>query len=165
MAAFNEYSERFLEIIDELEYSDYKVWNEVKSLSKATMSKIRRGVCGVSMNALSDFIEQYPEVNADYIITGRGSKFNNEKPSTEDTCVECENLRVEIKNLKSKYNTLEIKYQSLLNAPKEDSEKKLLTVETSFYKETAEKLFWEVLSLKEKIEELEGGSNQKTAEV
>lgn len=75
MAAFNEYSERFLEIIDELEYSDYKVWNEVKSLSKATMSKIRRGVCGVSMNTLSDFIEQYPEVNADYIITGRGDKW------------------------------------------------------------------------------------------
>lgn len=75
MAAFNEYSERFLEVIDELNYSDYKIWNEVESLSKATMSKIRRGVCGVSMNALSDFVAQYPEVNADYIITGRGDKW------------------------------------------------------------------------------------------
>ena len=75
MAAFNEYSERFLEVIDELEYSDYKIWNEVESLSKATMSKIRRGVCGVSMNTLCDFVAQYPEVNADYIITGRGDKW------------------------------------------------------------------------------------------
>ena len=75
MAAFNEYSERFLEVIDQLEYSDYKVWNEVESLSKATMSKIRRGVCGVSMNTLSDFISRYPAVNADYIITGRGEKW------------------------------------------------------------------------------------------
>lgn len=75
MAAFNEFSERFLEIIDELGYSDYKVWNEVESLSKATMSKIRRGVCGVSMNALSDFVAKYPNVSAHYIITGRGSKW------------------------------------------------------------------------------------------
>lgn len=75
MAAFNEFSERFLEVIDELEYSDYKIWNEVESLSKATMSKIRRGICGVSMNALSDFVAQYPEVNSDYIITGRGNKW------------------------------------------------------------------------------------------
>lgn len=78
MAAFNEYSERFLNVIEKLGFSDYKVWNEVESLSKATMSKIRRGLCGVSMNALCDFVGQYPEVNADYIITGRGSMFIGE---------------------------------------------------------------------------------------
>lgn len=77
MAAFNEYSERFLGVIEKLGFSDYKVWNEVESLSKATMSKIRRGLCGVSMNTLCDFVEKYPEVNADYIITGRGSMYIN----------------------------------------------------------------------------------------
>ena len=79
MAAFNDYSERFLDVIEKLGLSDYKVWNEVESLSKATMSKIRRGICGVSMNTLCDFIDKYPQVNADYILTGRGSMFNQEQ--------------------------------------------------------------------------------------
>jgi predicted adenine nucleotide alpha hydrolase (AANH) superfamily ATPase len=158
--------ERFFEVRDALGLSDYRIYTDVKGATKSMLDRLRQGVTTeISNKWFIPFLEAYPEVNANYILTGKGSKFNNEKPSTEDTCVECENLRLEIKNLKSKYNTLEIKYQSLLNAPKEDSEKKILTVETSFYKETAEKLFWEVLSLKEKIEELEGGSNQKTAEV
>jgi predicted adenine nucleotide alpha hydrolase (AANH) superfamily ATPase len=158
--------DRFFEVRDALGLTDYRIYTDVKGATKSMLDRLRQGVTTeISNKWFIPFLEAYPEVNANYILTGKGSKFNNEKPSTEDTCVECENLRLEIKNLKSKYNTLEIKYQSLLNAPKEDSEKKLLTVETSFYKETAEKLFWEVLSLKEKIEELEGGSNQKTAEV
>lgn len=158
--------DRFFEVRDALGLTDYRIYTDVKGATKSMLDRLRQGVTTeISNKWFIPFLEAYPEVNANYILTGKGSKFNNEKPSTEDTCVECENLRLEIKNLKSKYNTLEIKYQSLLNAPKEDSEKKLLTIETSFYKETAEKLFWEVLSLKEKIEELEGGSNQKTAEV
>lgn len=158
--------DRFFEVRDALGLTDYRIYTDVKGATKSMLDRLRQGVTTeISNKWFIPFLEAYPEVNANYILTGKGSKFNNEKPSTEDSCVECENLRLEIKNLKSKYNTLEIKYQSLLNAPKEDSEKKLLTVETSFYKETAEKLFWEVLSLKEKIEELEGGSNQKTAEV
>jgi hypothetical protein len=84
MAAFNEYSERFLEVIEKLGFSDYKVWNEVESLSKATMSKIRRGLCGVSMNTLCDFVDKYPEVNSDYIITGRGSMFIGSETSDEE---------------------------------------------------------------------------------
>lgn len=84
MAAFNEYSERFLDVIEELGFSDYRVWNEVESLSKATMSKIRRGVCGVSMNTLCDFVEKYPQVNADYILTGRGSMFIQKQESEEE---------------------------------------------------------------------------------
>lgn len=158
--------DRFFEVRDALGLTDYRIYTDVKGATKSMLDRLRQGVTTeISNKWFIPFLEAYPEVNANYILTGKGPKFNNEKPSTEDTCVECENLRLEIKNLKSKYNTLEIKYQSLLNAPKEDSEKKLLTVETSFYKETAEKLFWEVLSLKEKIEELEGESNQKTAEV
>lgn len=83
MAAFNEYSERFLNVIEQLDLSDYKVWNEVESLSKATMSKIRRGICGVSMNTLCDFVDKYPKVNADYIITGRGSMFIDEETQND----------------------------------------------------------------------------------
>lgn len=61
--AFNDYTYRFLETIEKLELTDYKVWNTLENLSKATMSKIRRGICGVSMNTLQEFCQTY-QVNA-----------------------------------------------------------------------------------------------------
>lgn len=97
MAAFNDYTDRFLQVIEKLGYSDYKVWNEVESLSKATMSKIRRGICGVSMNTLCDFVSKYPEVNADYIITGRGNMFMN-ATINEDVSDVIIQLQEELKN-------------------------------------------------------------------
>lgn len=119
MAAFNEYSERFLAVIEKLGYSDYKIWNEVESLSKATMSKIRRGICGVSMNALCDFIEQYPQVNADYIIVGRGSMFIQEQESDDSAVMleeahrNLEDAMAEIKRLKEENELLRTAFTRL----------------------------------------------------
>lgn len=76
MEAFNDYTFRFLETIDKLGLTDYKVWNTLEKLSKATMSKIRRGICGVSMNTLQEFCQIY-QVNANYILTGKGDMFLN----------------------------------------------------------------------------------------
>ncbi len=76
MEAFNDYTFRFLETIDKLGLTDYKVWNTLENLSKATMSKIRRGICGVSMNTLQEFCQIY-QVNANYILTGKGDMFLN----------------------------------------------------------------------------------------
>ena len=77
MEAFNDYTYRFLETIEKLELTDYKVWNTLENLSKATMSKIRRGICGVSMNTLQEFCQTY-KVNANYILTGKGEMFLSE---------------------------------------------------------------------------------------
>lgn len=77
MEAFNDYTYRFLETIEKLELTDYKVWNTLENLSKATMSKIRRGICGVSMNTLQEFCQTY-NVNANYILTGKGEMFLSE---------------------------------------------------------------------------------------
>ena len=76
MEAFNDYTFRFLETIDKLGLTDSKVWNTLENLSKATMSKIRRGICGVSMNTLQEFCQIY-QVNANYILTGKGDMFLN----------------------------------------------------------------------------------------
>lgn len=110
MAAFNDFSARFLETIDAMEVSDYKVWNTLESLSKETMSKIRRGVCGVSMNTLSDFVMLFDNVNANYILTGRGPMFltpdllQNESEQSIDALErmsnELERLRKENERLK-----------------------------------------------------------------
>lgn len=81
MEAFNDYTYRFLETIEKLGLTDYKVWNTLENLSKATMSKIRRGICGVSMNTLQEFCQIY-QVNANYILTGKGNMFlNSESPA------------------------------------------------------------------------------------
>lgn len=70
----------FLETIEKLELTDYKVWNTLENLSKATMSKIRRGICGVSMNTLQEFCQMY-KVNANYILTGKGPMFLDNETS------------------------------------------------------------------------------------
>lgn len=153
--------DRFFEVRDALGLTDYRIYTDVKGATKSMLDRLRQGVTTeISNKWFIPFLEAYPEVNANYILTGKGPKFNNEKPSTEDNCVECENLRLEIKNLKSKYSTLEIKYQNLLNAPKNEQEKKLQDIEISFYKETAERLFWEVATLKEELEQLKRGDVQ-----
>lgn len=112
MAAFNEYSERFLEVIEKLGFSDYKVWNEVESLSKATMSKIRRGLCGVSMNTLCDFVDKYPEVNSDYIITGRGSMFISSETSDEEINDELIRLHRELEDAYMEIGRLNMELKS-----------------------------------------------------
>lgn len=83
MEAFNDYTYRFLETIEKLELTDYKVWNTLENLSKATMSKIRRGICGVSMNTLQEFCQTY-NVNANYILTGKGDMFLDADKSTSE---------------------------------------------------------------------------------
>jgi len=118
MAAFNEYSERFLDVIEKLGFSDYKVWNEVESLSKATMSKIRRGLCGVSMNTLCDFVDKYPIVNADYIITGRGSMFikddeGNDEEKIKELHVSLEEAMKEIRELREENELLRAAFTKL----------------------------------------------------
>jgi hypothetical protein len=75
MNAYNEYSERFLEIINVMGISDYSIWNNVKGITKERISQIRRGVSGASLNIISAFCSHYTNVNANYIITGRGSIF------------------------------------------------------------------------------------------
>lgn len=119
--ATNAYSERFLQVIDKLEVTDYKVWNTLENLSKATMSKIRRGICGVSMNTLQEFCQTY-NVNANYILTGKGDMFLDTDKSTSENIAsqsqkmykdtitgkdkEIANLKAEIERMKSEIDKL-----------------------------------------------------------
>ena len=78
MGAFNDYTERFLATIDAMGIKDSDVVNSLDDLSKGTMSKIRTGRCGVSMNTLQAFCMAYQNTNPDYILTGRGEMFLGE---------------------------------------------------------------------------------------
>ena len=81
MEAFNDYTERFLAVIEAMGLKDSEVVNALDDLSKGTMSKIRNARCGVSMNTLQEFCMVYSNVSSNYIITGRGPMFlyENEK--------------------------------------------------------------------------------------
>ena len=79
MEAFKDYTGRFLAIIEAMGLKDSEVVNALEDLSKGTMSKIRNARCGVSMNTLHDFCLAYPNVSSDYIITGRGLMFLEER--------------------------------------------------------------------------------------
>lgn len=87
MGAYNEYSERFLNVLDSLGISDYSVWNSIDGITKEQISKIRRGVGGASLNIIRDFCSYYTNVNPDYILTGRGEPLNEEMIGTSDNIV------------------------------------------------------------------------------
>lgn len=71
----NDVTKRFLEVIDGLKISDYSLSKEVEGLSTQTLSKIRNDKSNISLTTLTLFCEHYPQFNADWIVTGRGSKY------------------------------------------------------------------------------------------
>lgn len=125
MEAFNDYTYRFLETIEKLELTDYKVWNTLENLSKATMSKIRRGICGVSMNTLQEFCQIY-NVNANYILTGRGNMFLNNEGTDSSTDIGTFGLTYD--ELARLYETTVSRYERLI----EHMKMKFETLEHAF---------------------------------
>ncbi|WP_287661105.1 hypothetical protein [Bacteroides sp.] len=114
MEAFNDYTYRFLETIEKLELTDYKVWNTLENLSKATMSKIRRGICGVSMNTLQEFCQIY-NVNANYILTGKEPMFieSENSISTEEGKGNEDDISLTYDELSRLYKTTVSRYERL----------------------------------------------------
>lgn len=111
MEAFNDYTYRFLETIEKLELTDYKVWNTLENLSKATMSKIRRGICGVSMNTLQEFCQTY-QVNANYILTGKGPMFIEDEDSSSSQ-QDTDSVSLSYDELSRLYETTVSRYERL----------------------------------------------------
>lgn len=75
--------DRFHEVMDSLSLNDYKVYTGIKGITKNMMSKLRQGHTEeVSVKILMPFCEAYPQVNANYILTGKGNMFlNSESPA------------------------------------------------------------------------------------
>ena len=76
--------ERFYEVRDALGLTDYKIQTSVEGITKNMLDKLRQGiVTEVSIKILKPFIEAYPQVNVNYILTGSGSMFNQEQGAIE----------------------------------------------------------------------------------
>ena len=120
--ATNAYSERFLQVIDKLEVTDYFIWNNCSGISKAQMSHIRTGRGGASLSIIESLCNKFPQVNANYILTGKGDMFLDTEKSTSENIAsqsqkmykdtitskdkEIANLKAEIERMKSEIDKL-----------------------------------------------------------
>lgn len=80
--AKNKTTERWLEVISKLKAqkvvdNDVALSKSVHGLTKQKMYNIRIGDNGVKLEILEAFFEAYPQVNANYILTGKGDMFLN----------------------------------------------------------------------------------------
>ena len=72
----NAYTDRFLDIVfSHIKPLSKKDFAESIGLNKNKFRNIEIGANGVPIDALCVFLETYPHINANYILTGRGSMF------------------------------------------------------------------------------------------
>ena len=71
--------ERFFEVTKSLELTDYRIYTDIEAITKNMIVKLRNGdVEEVSTKILVPFCLAFPNVNANYILTGRGDMFLDE---------------------------------------------------------------------------------------
>lgn len=91
---------RFYEVMDSLSLNDYKVYTGIEGIIKNMMSKLRQGHTEeVSVKILMPFCEAYPQVNANYILTGKGDMFLKEHPAEESKEIKASQIKVAYENI------------------------------------------------------------------
>jgi hypothetical protein len=152
--------ERFFEVRDALGLTDYRIYTDVKGVTKSMLDRLRQGVTTeVSNKWLIPFLEAYPQVNANYILTGRGSMFifdrNNVDSFDEKLTSEMTALKRENKRLEEQLDTLSKLYYAITgeNNVIPSSEADFYKAESDFYKKNAERLILKVIELEAILEE------------
>lgn len=70
----NSVKERFYEVMEILNLTDYRVYTDIEGITKNMMVKLRNGETSeVSTKILMPFLNTYKNINANYILTGRGN--------------------------------------------------------------------------------------------
>ena len=83
--AHNIYAERFINVIDSLNITDYKLANMIDMLHP-NLSRVRSGNSGVSLRILNNLCLAFPNVNADYLLNGRGDMFITDNAGQKVEC-------------------------------------------------------------------------------
>lgn len=81
MVTIKEHNKRYLEAMDFILESrglTIQMYADSLGINRTLLSHIRNGKQNASIDLLSNTVFSYPEINADYIITGRGSMFIGE---------------------------------------------------------------------------------------
>lgn len=123
--ATNAYSERFLQVIDKLGVTDYFIWNNCDAISKAQMSHIRTGKGGASLSIIESLCNNFPQVNTNYILTGRGSMFLENKISalSEERKEDDSDVSLTYDELSRLHKTTVLRYERLFKNLKSEFEK------------------------------------------
>lgn len=162
--------DRFFEVRGALGLTDYRIYTDVKGVTKGMLDRLRQGVTTeISNKWFIPFLEAYPKVNANYILTGRGSMFMTENASSgidiESLLTEIEKLRKENKRLSEELDTITGLYNALVGVEMKEPTfaADFYKTEADFYKKTSDKLFFKVLELEEMLEEKNPSISKKKA--
>lgn len=99
--------DRFHEVMDSLGLSDYKVYTSIEGITKNMISKLRQGHTEeVSVKILMPFCEAYPQVNANYILTGKGNMFLDTGEAPANSLTASQNQRMFEDTIKDKDNQI-----------------------------------------------------------
>lgn len=99
--------DRFHEVMDSLGLSDYKVHTSIEGITKNMISKLRQGHTEeVSVKILMPFCEAYPQVNANYILTGKGDMFLDTGEAPANSLTASQNQRMFEDVIKNKDNQI-----------------------------------------------------------
>lgn len=97
----NEYTDRFLDIVFTIiKPSSKKDFAERIGLNKSKFRNIEIGKNGVPIDALCTFIEEFPQFNANYILTGNGNMYMDCLETEESNKASLENEEIQDKIIK-----------------------------------------------------------------
>lgn len=74
---------RFIETYKNMGLTGYRMGKDCNSITKQKISNIENGLTEASIDMVSDFCDVYSNVNANYILTGKGSMFLEEENGNE----------------------------------------------------------------------------------
>lgn len=81
----NDVTNRFVRTYKEMGLTGYRMGKECSSITKQKISNIEKGITEVTTDILADFALAYENVNANYILTGRGDMFLNNEENMESS--------------------------------------------------------------------------------
>ena len=73
-------SKRFLLAMETVGYSGYQLAHEVDGISQQVLTHIRTGRNIPSVKVIYAFLQRFPHINANWLITGKGHILSNEIP-------------------------------------------------------------------------------------
>ncbi|MEM9687483.1 MAG: hypothetical protein AAF934_11260 [Bacteroidota bacterium] len=75
-------AKRFLSAMKHLNYSGYRLAEEMDGFTTSAYTHIRSGRNNPSMKIVIAFLQKFPEINARWLLTGEGRMYNEKKPDT-----------------------------------------------------------------------------------
>ena len=122
----NDVTNRFVRTYKEMGLTGYRMGKECSSITKQKISNIEKGITEVTTDILADFALAYENVNANYILTGKGSMFLNNEGTDSSTDIGAIGLTYD--ELARLYETTVSRYERLI----EHMKMKFETLEHAF---------------------------------